>query len=85
MNRNRIVIIAVAALLVVGAGFWVFNSVLGDAQPASGPMTAIPVAAQPTSVPDPTAESMPVTPAATDQPSCANGSADGAISRNAAE
>jgi polyisoprenoid-binding protein YceI len=71
MNRNRIVIIAIAALLVVGAGFWVFNSVLGDAQPASGPMTAIPVAAQPTSVPDPTAEPMPVTPAATDQPTMA--------------
>jgi polyisoprenoid-binding protein YceI len=68
MNRNRIVIIAIAALLVVGAGFWVFNSVLGDTQPASGPMTAIPVAAQPTSVSDPTAESMPVTPAATAQP-----------------
>jgi polyisoprenoid-binding protein YceI len=71
MNRNRIVIIAIAALLVVGAGFWVFNSVLGDTQPASGPMTAIPVAAQPTSVPDPTAEPMPVTPAATDQPTMA--------------
>jgi polyisoprenoid-binding protein YceI len=34
-------------------------------------MTAIPVAAQPTSVPDPTAEPMPVTPAATDQPTMA--------------
>ena len=68
MNRNRIVIIAIAALLVVGAGFWIFNSVLGDPQPASGPMTAIPVAAQPTSMPDPTAESMSATPAATAQP-----------------
>jgi hypothetical protein len=29
MNRNRIVIIAIAALLVVGAGLWAFNSVLG--------------------------------------------------------
>jgi polyisoprenoid-binding protein YceI len=68
MNRNRIVIIAIAALLVIGVGLWAFNSVLGETEPASGPMTAIPVAAQPTSVPDPTAESMPVTPAATAQP-----------------
>ena len=71
MNRNRIVIIAIAALLVIGVGLWAFNSVLGETEPASGPMTAIPVAAQPTSVPDPTAEPMPVTPAATDQPTMA--------------
>ncbi len=71
MNRNRVLIIAIAALIVVGVGLWAFNSVLGETEPASGPMTAIPVAAQPTSVPDPTAEPMPVTPAATDQPTMA--------------
>lgn len=68
MNRNRLIPGAVVALIVVAVGFWVFNSVLGDTQPASGPMTAIPINVQPTSAPQPTAataDSAPATPAET--------------------
>lgn len=71
MNRNRIVIIAITALLIAGGGLWVFNSILGETQPASGPMTAIPIADQPTAAPDPTAAPMPVTPTAIAQPTVA--------------
>ena len=71
MNRNRIVIIAIAALLVAGGGLWIFNGVLGETQPASGPMTAIPIAELPADTPDPTAAPMPVTPATIPQPTVA--------------
>jgi polyisoprenoid-binding protein YceI len=65
MNRNRLLLGAVAALIVIVAGFWIFNNVLGDTQPASGPMTAIPIAEQPTRAPEPTAASADPTPAET--------------------
>ncbi len=63
MNRNRLILGAVAALIAVVAGWWIFDSVLGDTQPASGPMTAIPIAVQPTSAPEPTAAPAAPTPA----------------------
>ncbi|MDW8147944.1 MAG: YceI family protein [Roseiflexaceae bacterium] len=62
MKRNSIFLGAVAALVIVVAGLWIFNSVLGEPQPASGPMTAIPVNVQPTSAPEPTVAANP-TPA----------------------
>ncbi|MDW8214259.1 MAG: YceI family protein [Roseiflexaceae bacterium] len=65
MNRNRLLLGAVVALIVVVGGFWIFNSVLGDTQPASGPMTAIPITVQPTSAPQPTAAPANPTPAPT--------------------
>ncbi|MGQ9549346.1 MAG: YceI family protein [Roseiflexus sp.] len=71
MNRNRIVIIAIAALLVIGGGLWIFNGVLGETQPASGPMTAIPIAEQPANTPEPTAAPLPVTPTTIAQPTAA--------------
>ncbi len=63
MNRNRVLLGTVAVLIVVVAGWWLFDSVLGDTQPASGPMTAIPIAVQPTSVPEATAAPADPTPA----------------------
>ncbi|MGB9754534.1 MAG: polyisoprenoid-binding protein [Roseiflexus castenholzii] len=68
MNRNRLFLGAAAALIVLIAGFWIFDSVSGDTQPASGPMTAIPINAQPTSAPEPTtapADPAPATPTET--------------------
>ncbi len=63
MNRNRALLAAVAALIVVVAGWWIFDSVLGDTQPASGPMTPIPINMQPTGAPEPTAVPGNPTPA----------------------
>lgn len=64
MNQSRLLIVTIAALIILGAGFWIFNSVLGDTQPASGPMTAISIAVQPTNVPEPITAPTMVAPAA---------------------
>ncbi len=47
MNRSRIILTAIIALIVIGGGIWLYDSVLGDTAPPSGPMTAIPLATQP--------------------------------------
>ncbi len=63
MNRNtQIGIAAGAVVLVIILGVWLYTSVQGDTQPASGPITAIPLATSaPTTPPDanPTAPTAP--------------------------
>jgi polyisoprenoid-binding protein YceI len=52
MNRRNIVIGGVVVLLLVaGAAFWFYDGVLGEPEAASGPITAIPLAAEPTAAP----------------------------------
>jgi polyisoprenoid-binding protein YceI len=72
MNRNRTLMIAIAALLVVvGLGVWLYDQVQGDTEAASGPITAIPlVTAAPASdaTAVPAATDAPTAPAATAAP-----------------
>lgn len=73
MNQNRAILVVVVVLILAGVGYWLYDSVLGDTAPASGPITAIPLAttapaatepttapAEPTAAVEPTAE--PVEP-----------------------
>jgi polyisoprenoid-binding protein YceI len=76
MNRNRTIVIAVVALLViVGLGAWLYDRVQGDTEAASGPITAIPLvtaapaAAAVTAVPATAVPTdAPAAPAATEAP-----------------
>lgn len=62
MNQSRIIIAAIIALVVIGGGIWLYDSVLGDTAPPSGPITAIPLATQPPVASEPTSAPAPATP-----------------------
>lgn len=52
MNRRNIILGgAVVLLLAAGAAFWAYDRVLGEPEAASGPITAIPLASEPTAAP----------------------------------
>jgi polyisoprenoid-binding protein YceI len=46
MNKKTLTVIGIAALLVIvaGLGFWAYDAILGEAQAASGAVTAVPLA-----------------------------------------
>lgn len=63
MSRNRVIIAAAVALVVVvGLGVWLYNQVLGDTEAASGPITAVPLATQPPAATDAPAAAATATP-----------------------
>ncbi len=53
MSRNRIILLAVTVLIIVVGGIWVFNTVLGEPEEASGPISSVPleIEADPTNIP----------------------------------
>ncbi|WP_238613383.1 YceI family protein [Candidatus Oscillochloris fontis] len=62
MNRNTMIGIAAGVLVVVIAlGVWLYTSVQGETQPASGPITAIPLATSAPTSPPAGATMAPVT------------------------
>jgi polyisoprenoid-binding protein YceI len=71
MNRNVLIGIVVAALLVVGIGAWAYSNVLGDTEAASGPITAIPIATTAPATAAPTTVTEPTAAPATDAPTAA--------------
>ena len=50
MNRKYIFVGILLLVVLVVAGIWLWNWVLGDTQAASGPITAIPVVSEPTPI-----------------------------------
>jgi len=59
MNRKYIFIGILLVVIIVVGGIWLWNWVLGDTQAASGPITAIPVVTEATTV-DPMPTEVPV-------------------------
>ncbi|NJN16367.1 MAG: YceI family protein [Oscillochloris sp.] len=58
MSRNTLLIGLILLVVVLGGGgFWLYNTVLGETEAASGPITAVPLdlSSAPTSAPEPTA------------------------------
>ena len=67
-SRNWIIAGAVVLLVGLAAGFWLYNWVLGDTQPASGEISAIPLEIQATNtIVEPTATKAAATEAASSQ------------------
>ncbi|MCB9419009.1 MAG: YceI family protein [Ardenticatenaceae bacterium] len=57
MMQNRNVLLGIAALIVLAAGAWAFNFVLGEPEAASAPISSVPLELDlaPTEVPEPEA------------------------------
>ncbi|NNJ12026.1 YceI family protein [Chloroflexales bacterium ZM16-3] len=56
MNRRNLTIVAALVVVIIaGAGVWLYNTVLGDTEAASGPITAVPLAVSAPTVASPDA------------------------------